>query len=122
MSDILWPVGFVPGFTDNYVSNEVIVAGLTTAGIWPFLAIPSRWPDDYASAADVEIHTPGWPRICPRAASASRRRKPRTAPPRALAAANPNPMINGHQDLAERPCRRARKAKGRGSRSPDPAP
>lgn len=56
MSDIIWPAGYVPGFTDNYVSNEVIVAGLTVADIWPFLAIPSRWPDYYANAADVEIH------------------------------------------------------------------
>ncbi|MEC9433156.1 MAG: SRPBCC domain-containing protein [Pseudomonadota bacterium] len=56
MSDILWPEGFVPGFTDNYCSNEVIVAGLTAAEIWPFLAIPSRWPDYYANASDVEIH------------------------------------------------------------------
>ena len=25
MSDIIWPEGYVPGFTDNYCSNEVIV-------------------------------------------------------------------------------------------------
>ena len=56
MSNILWPAGFVPGFTDNHVSNEVIVAGLTAAEIWPFLALPSRWPEYYANAADVEIH------------------------------------------------------------------
>jgi len=56
MSDILWPQGYVPGFTDNFCSNEVIVTGLTTAEVWPFLAIPSRWPDYYANAADVEIH------------------------------------------------------------------
>ncbi|MEI4474078.1 SRPBCC domain-containing protein [Frigidibacter sp. MR17.24] len=56
MSDILWPEGFVPGFTDNFCSNEVIVTGLSAAEIWPFLAIPSRWPAYYANAADVEIH------------------------------------------------------------------
>lgn len=56
MSDILWPAGFVPGFTDNFVSNEVIVTGLSTAEIWPFLAIASRWPDYYDNASDVEIH------------------------------------------------------------------
>ncbi|MEI4488946.1 SRPBCC domain-containing protein [Frigidibacter sp. MR17.14] len=56
MSDILWPEGFVPGFTDNFCSNEVIVTGLSAAEIWPFLAIPSRWPEYYANAADVEIH------------------------------------------------------------------
>ena len=56
MSNILWPAGFVPGFTDNHVSNEVIVAGLSAAEVWPFLAIPSRWPEYDANAADVEIH------------------------------------------------------------------
>ena len=56
MSDILWPEGFVPGFTDNYASNEVIVAGLTAAEIWPFLVEPVRWPTYYDNASDVEIH------------------------------------------------------------------
>ena len=56
MSDIIWPAGFVPGFTDNFVSNEVIVTGLSTAEIWPFLAIAARWPEYYDNASDVEIH------------------------------------------------------------------
>ena len=28
MSDIIWPERYTPGTTDNYVSNEIIVAGL----------------------------------------------------------------------------------------------
>lgn len=56
MSEILWPAGFVPGFTDNYVSNEVIVAGLSAAEIWPWLATPARWPEYYHNASDVQIH------------------------------------------------------------------
>lgn len=55
MSDILWPEGYVPGFTDNYCSNEVIVTGLTVADVWPFLNIPSRWPDYYPNSADVRF-------------------------------------------------------------------
>ena len=31
MSDVQWPAGYVPGFTDNFVSNEVIVRGLCAA-------------------------------------------------------------------------------------------
>lgn len=56
MSDILWPEGFVPGFTDNFVSNEVIVAGLSAQDVWPLLAQPALWPSYYSNASDVEIH------------------------------------------------------------------
>ena len=30
MNEIFWPQDFTPGFTDNFVSNEVIVAGLSS--------------------------------------------------------------------------------------------
>lgn len=56
MSDILWPAGYVPGFTDNFCSNEVIVTGLTADDIWPFLNIPERWPTYYANSADISFH------------------------------------------------------------------
>jgi len=56
MSDILWPADYVPGFTDNFCANEVIVAGLTTDDIWPLLNEPERWPGYYANAADVRFH------------------------------------------------------------------
>ena len=56
MSDILWPAGYVPGFTDNFVSNEVIVTGLSVQDVWPFLDIPSRWPTYYPNSADIRFH------------------------------------------------------------------
>lgn len=56
MSDILWPAGYVPGFTDNFCSNEVIVAGLATADVWPLLNEPERWPGYYRNSADVRFH------------------------------------------------------------------
>ena len=56
MSDILWPEGYVPGYTDNFCSNEVIVTGLTVEDVWPFLNIPSRWPGYYANSADIRVH------------------------------------------------------------------
>jgi len=42
MHEIIWPDGYVPGFTDNFVSNETIVAGLRAADIWPLLAEAPR--------------------------------------------------------------------------------
>lgn len=55
MSDIVWPKGYVPGFTDNYCSNEVIVSGLTVDEVWPYLNTATLWPTYYANSADVEF-------------------------------------------------------------------
>ncbi|MBI5333959.1 MAG: SRPBCC domain-containing protein [Burkholderiales bacterium] len=51
-----WPEGFVPGFTDNFCSNEVIAAGLSAADVWPLLATPTLWPTYYANSAAVRLH------------------------------------------------------------------
>ncbi|EFH11566.1 SRPBCC domain-containing protein [Pseudoroseomonas cervicalis] len=56
MHAIHWPEGYLPGEADNFASNEVIVKGLDTAGLWPFLAIPGRWPGYYPNAADIRFH------------------------------------------------------------------
>jgi hypothetical protein len=61
VSDIRWPAGYVPGFTDNFCSNEVIVIGLTAADVWPFLAEPLRWPTYYANSSDVAFHNEAGP-------------------------------------------------------------
>ena len=55
MSEIVWPEGYVPGFTDNFCSNEVIVGGLSVEDIWPLLNEPARWPGYYPNASDVRI-------------------------------------------------------------------
>ncbi|WP_137009973.1 SRPBCC domain-containing protein [Aquitalea aquatilis] len=56
MSDIIWPEGYVPGFTDNYCSNEVIVTGLTVAELWPLLNTPHLWPTYYANSANSRFY------------------------------------------------------------------
>lgn len=56
MNAIHWPAGFIPGFTDNYVSNEVIVAGLSAADIWPLLVTPALWPTYYANSANPRFY------------------------------------------------------------------
>lgn len=56
MNAINWPEGFVPGFTDNYVSNEMIVAGLSVKDVWPLLNQPFLWPEYYKNSADVRFY------------------------------------------------------------------
>ena len=63
MSEIFWPADYVPGFTDNFCSNEVIVAGLTTTELWPFLNEPERWPTYYSNAADVRFYDGKGPQL-----------------------------------------------------------
>ncbi|MFF9550769.1 SRPBCC family protein [Methylobacterium fujisawaense] len=55
MHAIEWPADFVPGFTDNFCSNEVIVAGLCAAEVWPLLVEAQRWPSYYANSANVRF-------------------------------------------------------------------
>jgi len=56
MGDIIWPKGYVPGFTDNFCSNEVIVTGLTVDDIWLLLNNPPLWPTYYANSANPRIY------------------------------------------------------------------
>jgi len=56
MNEINWPDGYVPGFCDNYASNEVIVAKLTVAEVWPVLTNASQWASYYANASNVRLH------------------------------------------------------------------
>jgi len=65
MSDILWPAGYVPGFTDNFASNEVIVAGLSVADVWPLLNTPSLWPSYYSNSADIRFYDGKGPALTP---------------------------------------------------------
>jgi len=56
MNEIFWPEDYLPGTTDNFVSNEVIVAGLSTADIWPLLNDATAWPTYYDNASDIRFH------------------------------------------------------------------
>ncbi|KUJ60764.1 polyketide cyclase [Flavobacteriaceae bacterium CRH] len=54
-NSIIWPKEYLPGTTDNYCSNEVILAGLTTNAIWPYLSNPFTWPNYYSNSSDIEF-------------------------------------------------------------------
>ncbi|MGC5807548.1 SRPBCC domain-containing protein [Ralstonia pseudosolanacearum] len=56
MSEIVWPERFLPGTTDNYVSNETIVAGLRAADGWPWLNDTTAWPACYGNVSDIRFH------------------------------------------------------------------
>jgi hypothetical protein len=63
MNAIIWPANFEPGFSDNFVSNEVIVAGLSAAEIWPLLSHPECWPTYYANSANVRFYHGSGPEL-----------------------------------------------------------
>lgn len=56
MNAINWPEGFVPGFTDNFVCNEMIISGLNVNDVWPLLSQPLLWPEYYKNSADVHFY------------------------------------------------------------------
>jgi hypothetical protein len=63
MNAIIWPEDYTPGFTDNFASNEVIVAGLSASEVWPLLSTPSRWPSYYANSANIRFHDSKGPEL-----------------------------------------------------------
>ncbi|KAM5343632.1 hypothetical protein ACJ41O_012169 [Fusarium nematophilum] len=50
---IIWPEKFLPGTTDNFVSNEVIVRGVTAAQVWPYLVDISQWDKYYCNVSRI---------------------------------------------------------------------
>ena len=50
MESIRWPEDYLPGMTDNFASNEVIVED-----VWALLVNPHRWPEYYANASDIRF-------------------------------------------------------------------
>jgi hypothetical protein len=56
MNAIEWPDNFIPGFTDNFVSNEMILPNLNAENVWPWLINAHRWPEYYSNSAKVKYH------------------------------------------------------------------
>ncbi|UOD29527.1 SRPBCC domain-containing protein [Massilia violaceinigra] len=63
MSDIFWPSGYLPGTTDNYVSNDIVVAGLSAAEVWPHLDNTLAWPAYYGNVSDIRFDDGSGPRL-----------------------------------------------------------
>ncbi|WP_162842163.1 SRPBCC domain-containing protein [Kosakonia pseudosacchari] len=60
-SAIVWPQDYLPGTTDNFASNEIIVAGLTAHDIWAQLNDTRLWPTYYSNAQDIRFHDESGP-------------------------------------------------------------
>ena len=56
MNEIFWPEDYIPGFTDNFASNEVIVAGLSAVDVWPLLSRALLWPTYYSNSANIRFY------------------------------------------------------------------
>lgn len=52
-SAIVWPKEFLPGTTDNFVTNETFVTGLKAADIWPLLSDISKWESYYHNCEQI---------------------------------------------------------------------
>ncbi|KAK7917342.1 hypothetical protein PG985_010950 [Apiospora marii] len=50
---IRWPDHFLPGTTDNFVSNELIAKELTARQVWDFLADISKWESYYKNVSQI---------------------------------------------------------------------
>ncbi|MFI1706600.1 SRPBCC domain-containing protein [Streptomyces griseoruber] len=57
-----WPERFPPGTGDDFVSNEVIVQGLTAARVRHFLTDTSEWEGYYDNVAGISFPRGGGPR------------------------------------------------------------
>lgn len=55
LNEINWPEGYLPGYTDNFASNEIIVRGITAKDVFKSLIDTSIWSSYYDNVADVEF-------------------------------------------------------------------
>ncbi|WP_109077532.1 polyketide cyclase [Aggregatibacter kilianii] len=53
-SAIIFPQGYIPGESDNFCSNEVIVKGIQLENAWELLVNPHKWTSYYANSANIQ--------------------------------------------------------------------
>lgn len=58
-SAIIWPSHFLPGTTDNFVSNEVIAKDITAATIWALLNDITKWESYYKNCSSITVPDSG---------------------------------------------------------------
>lgn len=63
MESINWPKKYTPGMTDNFVSNEIVVADLNAAAVWECIIDTTMWPSYYSKAADIAFRDGDGPKL-----------------------------------------------------------
>ncbi|WRT70911.1 uncharacterized protein IL334_007910 [Kwoniella shivajii] len=58
-TSITWPSKYLPGLTDNFVSNEMIVKGITARQIWTLLADITKWESYYDNCSEIKAPPSG---------------------------------------------------------------
>ncbi|ANZ61918.1 polyketide cyclase [Secundilactobacillus paracollinoides] len=58
MKSINWATDYLPGTTDNFVSNEVIASGITLDAVWANLVDTSQWTTYYDNATNIKLDDP----------------------------------------------------------------
>ncbi len=67
LNEINWPVEYLPGTTDNFASNEVIVKDLKAADVWPYLTHATVWEKYYSNSSDAQYKEEGKDELYPNA-------------------------------------------------------
>ena len=63
MNEILWPKKYLPGTTDNFVSNEKIIKDMTAEEVWKYLNNTSMWPKYYNNSSDIHFYNISVPNL-----------------------------------------------------------
>ena len=67
LNEINWPVEYLPGTTDNFASNEVIVKDLKAVDVWPYLTHATVWEKYYSNSSDAQYKEEGKDELYPNA-------------------------------------------------------
>lgn len=65
LNEINWPEGYLPGMTDNFASNEIIVRGITAEDVWNSLINTSIWESYYQNMSDIFFYENDGPLLKP---------------------------------------------------------
>ncbi len=59
LNEINWPEQYLPGTTDNFASNELIVKNLKATDVWPYLTHATIWETYYSNSSDAHYKEEG---------------------------------------------------------------